>query len=134
MDFVKNNMVGLIAMIIAVLGVFLPQVSLNTGAVSPNDGDATNYTKVTASQGLAVGTSQQFQVDSSGIITNAASAAIGTTTSQASKFVADGSGTTTLALFTSATATCVQMVNDDKAAVRATVNGTSWVLAVGKCE
>jgi len=62
-------MVGLVAMVIAVFGLFLPQALLPTGAVSPNDGDATNYTKVTASQGLAVGTSQQFQVDSSGIVT-----------------------------------------------------------------
>ncbi len=39
------------------------------GAVAPTDITATNYTELTASNGLAVGTSQQFQVDSSGIIT-----------------------------------------------------------------
>lgn len=38
------------------------------GAIAPTDITASNFTEVTASNGLAVGTSQQFQVSSTGVV------------------------------------------------------------------
>ncbi len=57
----------LIAIVIAVGAYLRGDVSLG---VSPNDSSSTNYTQLTASDGLAVGTSQQFQVSSTGVVTS----------------------------------------------------------------
>lgn len=76
----------LIAIVIAV-SAYAHVGGMKAGAVLPSDSSATNYTEVTASNGIAVGTAQQFQVDSTGNIA-----------------MANSSGTTTLA-----TVGCVQV-------------------------
>lgn len=58
----------LIAIVIAV-GAFLQVGGISVGTISPNDLTSTNFTQLTASDGLAVGTSQQFQVSSVGAVT-----------------------------------------------------------------
>jgi hypothetical protein len=61
---------ALVAVVIAI-GAYVSIGNLGSlGAISPNDLNATNYTELTASEGLAVGTSQQFQVSSTGVVTS----------------------------------------------------------------
>ena len=60
----------LIAIVIAGFGIYLPSSSGPLGVISPNDTASTNFTQLTASDGLAVGTSQQFQVSSTGVVTS----------------------------------------------------------------
>jgi hypothetical protein len=61
--------VALVAIVIAV-GSFLMGGKASVGAIATTDGDATNYSVVTASRGLAVGSSLQFQVSSTGAVSN----------------------------------------------------------------
>jgi len=88
----------LIAIVIAV-GAFLQSAGgVSVGVVSPNDLTSTNFTQITASDGLAVGTSQQFQVSSAGVVSS--SGALGTT---AGSLSVTGTGTSTVAVTTTST-------------------------------
>lgn len=62
-----------IAIVIASLLVLGGHKNGNVGAIAPSDLAASNFTEVTASNGLAVGTSQQFQISSAGAVTLGAS-------------------------------------------------------------
>lgn len=70
MDSIKKLWVALIAVAIIALGGYaFPVVKASFGAISPSDAHATNWNEGTFSEGLAVGSSQQFQVSAAGVMT-----------------------------------------------------------------
>lgn len=81
----------LIAMLIAV-GAFLhqPKSVVSTGAVAPTDISSTNFTRLTALEGLAIGSLGQFQVGSTGSLVEGGGVSATTT---------NGSATLTYSLF-----------------------------------
>lgn len=60
---------GVLVAIVIALGTLLGGHKSSVGAISPTDGSASNFTELTASAGLAVGSSQQFQISSAGVMT-----------------------------------------------------------------
>lgn len=56
----------LIAIVIAAVALFGVGSKASLGAVAPTDLNSTNFTQLTASDGLAVGSASQFQVGSTG--------------------------------------------------------------------
>lgn len=85
--------VGVLIAIVIAVGAFLQSAGgVSVGLVSPNDLTSTNFTQLTASDGLAVGTSQQFQVSSAGALSTSAGSLSVT-----------GTGTSTVAVTTTST-------------------------------
>lgn len=83
----RNLWVALIAVAIIALGGYVfPSMKAVLGA-NPTDFDATNFSKLTASNGFSVGTSQQFVVSSAGAVTNTSTGTttVGVTTTSTTK-------------------------------------------------
>ncbi len=104
----------------------------------PNLSGVYSLTNQNFSQGLKVGTTDQFQVSSTGAVTSSgASLSVGSSSpSTMGEVVVDGSGTTSVAI-TSSTASkggCIQIENTDGTASRVYVRGTTVVAEAGKCK
>lgn len=100
---------GSVALVVAIL------VSVLVGGnhQSATFGGITNYDSLQAGVSLMVGTS---------------------TTAQ--EITASGSGTTTIAAFSTGTnrASCINLTSDGGTTTRAYISGTSWVIAAGTCK
>jgi len=117
----------LIAIVIAVGALLQSAGGVNAGAVSPNDSASTNFTQLTASNGLAVGTSQQFQVDANGNIATAGSGTttVGVTTTSTTKGVCFN-------LIATSSATAINMTFAASTTAASTV-GIAPILRYGVC-